>query len=359
MLLATRCPHCKTVFRLQQAQLEAHGGLVRCGHCQQVFNAAESRIGEPESTGNAGSDPAPDEGTSRPAQAASVFVGEPPAGSPAHANFGAGDWEAWQPARGEHDPAPRQPEPAGSARKTAPATFFVPAVPRLPTLDAREPTLPRSAAATPAHDADDAREPRFSAGAEPLAATPPDVRAPSNDSAPFAVTRETRMPPSSRLGSLLGSFVGALVAAALAILLVAQLAWWQRETLMIYYPVTQRWFELACAPLGCTVAPPRAIDGLRVEPASLLQIDGPHVLELRVPLSNRYGVALAYPWIELTLYDATNHIMVKRALAPSDYVPPGTPIGAGLPAGQTQTMRVRIDKRGEPASHFLVRIFYP
>lgn len=44
MLLATRCPHCETVFRLQQAQLSLHGGLVRCGHCQQVFNAADSLV---------------------------------------------------------------------------------------------------------------------------------------------------------------------------------------------------------------------------------------------------------------------------------------------------------------------------
>jgi predicted Zn finger-like uncharacterized protein len=47
MLLATRCPHCETVFRLQQDQLTLHDGLVRCGHCRQVFDATRSLVPEP------------------------------------------------------------------------------------------------------------------------------------------------------------------------------------------------------------------------------------------------------------------------------------------------------------------------
>ncbi|OXH86019.1 hypothetical protein CA831_25380, partial [Burkholderia multivorans] len=46
MFLATRCPHCETVFRLQPEQLSLHQGLVRCGHCRQVFNAAQSLVPE-------------------------------------------------------------------------------------------------------------------------------------------------------------------------------------------------------------------------------------------------------------------------------------------------------------------------
>lgn len=35
----TRCPRCRTVFRVTQAQLEARAGLVRCGKCAAVFRA--------------------------------------------------------------------------------------------------------------------------------------------------------------------------------------------------------------------------------------------------------------------------------------------------------------------------------
>ena len=198
-----------------------------------------------------------------------------------------------------------------------------------------------------------AREPGFAAGTpnEPFSALPAD-----DDRPPFAVTRETRAP--QRRG-LLGGFFGGLVAAVLGVLLVGQLAWWQRETVMIYWPITQGWFQRICAPLGCTVAPPRAIDGLRLEATDLHQLDGPHVLELKAPLTNRYRVALAYPSLELTLLDDTNHVTVRRVLAPRDYVQPGTRIDAGLPAGATQTMVVRVETNGTPASNFRVQIFYP
>ncbi|MGU7783763.1 DUF3426 domain-containing protein [Burkholderia sp. PU8-34] len=550
MLLATRCPHCETVFRLQQEQLALHGGLVRCGHCQQVFDAAASLVDEhaaqPEpavadaahgdsavarsadaaSTAESGAVEAHATGESAveardtgrsaakvsaaevsaaqvptaevpaaevpaaDAPAAEVPAAEVPAAEvsaaevpaaevsaaeapapeaahgegqhavspprlfvettheerPAHANFRPDHWDMWAPwLDGNVDPAlqhsvrsvsteplvpvslpdsgvtsgaepgvvrltgtPQPSSPVSPATTDASASGALP--PISPTHgdepaasafaalgaahDAREPHLaadqppaspdeeqtaadhapfsaPRDAheprfvtdihhAPAPATPADDdraagrtEREPRFAADAprEPFTAAPDD-----DDRPHFTVTRETRAP--ARRG-LLGGFLGGLVAAALAVLLVVQLAWWQRESLMIYWPVTQGWFRQLCAPLGCTVAPPRAIDGLRLDATDLRQIDGPRVLELKAPLTNRYRVALAYPSLELTLLDDTNHITVRRVLAPREYVRPGTPIEAGLPAGATQTMIVRLDTNGAPASNFRVQIFYP
>ncbi|WP_080408267.1 zinc-ribbon and DUF3426 domain-containing protein [Burkholderia ubonensis] len=581
MLLATRCPHCETVFRLQQEQLVLHGGLVRCGHCRQIFDAAESLVHEhapqPEAAlaGDAahervaekapGADHAaaveaarveapstktvafeapavetpaveappakaladeaaaiesraveapaadtpaveappakafadeaaalespaveapsaetpavetpaakapaeearaiespavespavespavesPAAGT--PAAASPVpeteahhaadlpatppprlFVDNAPGEHPTHADFRPDHWDMWAPwLDGNVDPSLQHSgrnvsaEPliplvlpdANAALETAPGVVRLTATPEpspgsaaaaaaqpaAPSAsadfgpahdarhDAREPRVAAEApsatrehapaadersplasahdkheprfAADASADADRAatrtqREPQFTAGAapEPFSAIP----AADDDRPPFAVTRETRAP--QRRG-LLGGFFGGLVAAVLAVLLALQLAWWQRETLMIYWPVTLGWFQRACVPLGCTVAPPRAIDGLRLDATDLRQVDGPRVLELKAPLTNRYRVALAYPSLELTLLDDTNHVTVRRVLAPRDYVRPGTPINAGLPAGATQTMIVRLDTNGAPASNFRVQIFYP
>ncbi|WP_080413245.1 zinc-ribbon and DUF3426 domain-containing protein [Burkholderia ubonensis] len=576
MLLATRCPHCETVFRLQQEQLVLHGGLVRCGHCRQIFDAAESLVHEhapqPEAAlvGDAdhervaeeapGADHAAaveaarveapstktaafeapavetpavevppvkaraDEATalesraveapaadtpaveappakaladeaaaieSRAAEAPAaeapavdappakaladeaaaiesrtveapsaespaagtpaaaspvpeteahhaadlpapppprLFVDNAPGEHPTHADFRPDHWDMWAPwLDGNVDPSLQhsgrnvRAEPliplvlpdANASLETAPGVVRLTATPEpspgsaaaaaaqpaAPSAsadlgpahdarhDAREPRLaaeapsatrehapaadersplasahdkhePRFAADVSA-DADRAatrtqREPQFAAGAapEPFSAIP----AADDDRPPFAVTRETRAP--QRRG-LLGGFFGGLVATVLAVLLALQLAWWQRETLMIYWPVTLGWFQRACVPLGCTVTPPRAIDGLRLDATDLRQVDGPRVLELKAPLTNRYRVALAYPSLELTLLDDTNHVTVRRVLAPRDYVRPGTPINAGLPAGATQTMIVRLDMNGAPASNFRVQIFYP
>ncbi|MBN3789210.1 DUF3426 domain-containing protein [Burkholderia sp. Ac-20353] len=553
MLLATRCPHCETVFRLQQEQLALHNGLVRCGHCRQVFDAAASLVDEhasqPEPTpvvaaSNEGADgggrdaaesvvahpsvgeapvaepePAPvvaasNEGaasdwtgaaesvvadtaaahpsagetpatTSIPEPAAAADAHAPEAaehGSPhaapaprlfvdsthdvdaAHADFRPDHWDMWAPwLDGSVDPrlqhssrsvsteplvpvalpdsgvtsgaapgvvrvtgTPQQPAPVFPAIAEAPAaeppaTDTLPPIPaahgddepaasayaalgrphgphdvrepylaadlppasttEVPAVDTHAPQAPDAADHVPLSAPRDTHEPRFVADVPPAiadaradddhaasrtereprfaadASREPFSAAPTDDDRPhFAVTRESRAP--QRRG-LFGGFLGGLVAAALAVLLVVQLAWWQRESLMIYWPVTQGWFRQLCAPLGCKVTPPRAIDGLRLDASDLRQIDGPRVLELKVPLTNRYRVALAYPSLELTLLDDTNHVTVRRVLAPRDYVRPGTPIEAGLPAGATQTMIVRVETNGTPASNFRVQIFYP
>jgi len=37
--MQTKCPHCHTLFRITEAQLDMADGMVRCGFCKQVFDA--------------------------------------------------------------------------------------------------------------------------------------------------------------------------------------------------------------------------------------------------------------------------------------------------------------------------------
>lgn len=67
--MLTRCPHCRTSFRVRPEQLRMRGGRVRCGHCSKPFNALEALLEEdgltpaladavesPQDTSNAGTD---------------------------------------------------------------------------------------------------------------------------------------------------------------------------------------------------------------------------------------------------------------------------------------------------------------
>ena len=40
----TRCPECRTVFRVTPEQLARRGGQVRCGHCKTAFDGVEELI---------------------------------------------------------------------------------------------------------------------------------------------------------------------------------------------------------------------------------------------------------------------------------------------------------------------------
>ncbi|SIT44411.1 conserved hypothetical protein [Paraburkholderia ribeironis] len=431
MLLATRCPFCETVFRLQPAQLAQRRGLVRCGHCHEVFDASSSLFDITEggdfSTAKPVAAAAAIEALSGVRQKGPDFSAEawdpraptPDAAIDTRLRHNAGNVpltpvstdagvavtprqaaERELPAGGPAAPLPHEAEPAladaprGFAARPPDKPLEEPPVeaPRVwhKTERASEPVMNEPVLNEPAglHGIPD-NEPRFgpaglgaaagagaaagvaAAGAGgagtggPGAGGPPPIASsgepfsvnPVNDGADaFPVVREPRPAEVRRIGWLIA---GSAVAVLLVIVLLAQLAWWQRETVQVYFPRSQIVYAKACAQLGCQITPPHDIDGLQVEPSDLRQIDGPHKLELRMPLHNRFNVALAYPAIELTLLDDHNNVAVRRVLWPQDYVPPGTLISAGLPAHTTQTMIVHLDTGNAVASNFRVQIFYP
>jgi predicted Zn finger-like uncharacterized protein len=429
MALATRCPHCETVFRLDPHLLAPHDGRVRCGHCQEIFDAAHYQFDRDETVmaalaataPNYGVDPASPwaekssaevsggkrealgiplhpfvsntalvpqaEGEPAPIAHEEPFAGlaaaEAVSRTRAESDFpGEGrvesSWQAVNRAEAEA-PAdtPARPEPhtdpfvsrnegdslsesrtdpfigrtENEARNESRTEPFVGwSAPRAEP-EARTPQRPTDTTrAEPASWASDPVEPRFgttTASSEPAF---------EPTSEPFPVTRETRAPVRS---GIVWKVIGSLIALVLLVTLIAQVAWWQRETVMVYWPASQPLFAQACEQIGCVVAPPRDIDGLQIENSGLRQVDGSHKLELKFSLRNRFDVAIAYPALELTLLDDKNNVAIRRVLWPQDYAHPGTVIGAGLAARSTQPVIVRLDTGDAVAANYRVQIFYP
>ena len=55
----TQCPHCNTIFKINDIQLNALEGKVRCGYCYRVFNAKDMLIDELENNKTEPSKPKP------------------------------------------------------------------------------------------------------------------------------------------------------------------------------------------------------------------------------------------------------------------------------------------------------------
>ncbi|CAB3804205.1 hypothetical protein LMG28688_05934 [Paraburkholderia caffeinitolerans] len=393
MLLATRCPFCETVFRIQPAHLAARRGLVRCGHCQEAFDASGSLYELPENGDFALATPvaadiaaslatpsaqqaaaaqaaqAPDHDQPPQAEpAAPSAQSAPPSGSP---NFSGSAWDPWAPRPDSN----LDPDLQYNGSHLPRASLAAGRGPNVRIVRDAEPTLsPGGGHGAAQAGASGHVEPTLSVNEaihSPHADPEPVLRrAPAGSSAapvftalepnaggePFAVTREA---PTRAKRHTSWRIVGVLIALALLATLAAQLAWWMRETVMVYWPASQPYYQQACAQLGCQLRPPRDIDGLQVRPSDLRQVDDPHHLELKVPLHNRFDVALAWPAMELTLLDRQNNIVLRRVLFPQDYAPPGTHIEAGMAPHITQTMIVRLDTGNVVASNFRIEIFYP
>ncbi len=79
MSLVTRCPRCKTLFRVAPGQLQARAGQVRCGRCMNVFDGFQALAIEQPNAGGTSLRVAPEHGPAPYAAAAPDAVSAAPA----------------------------------------------------------------------------------------------------------------------------------------------------------------------------------------------------------------------------------------------------------------------------------------
>jgi predicted Zn finger-like uncharacterized protein len=150
--------------------------------------------------------------------------------------------------------------------------------------------------------------------------------------------------------------------ALLLLLLAGQVVYHFRDALASGWPAARPLLSKLCVVAGCTIRPLRdtAMSFLAIE-ASDLQTDPAHggVLVLTATLRNRAPWALAYPDLELTLSDARDNIVVRRALSPEDYAATGTDLSRGIAANAEVMVKVFIDARATTQAGYRLYMFYP
>lgn len=266
--LFTRCPGCKTVFRVTDAQLALRDGQVRCGHCRTVFNGPEHLISLAPAI-PANGDPEPDELMSGP--------------------------------------------PTVTLRSAR----------------ALDPPPPDEPAVTPATASATDYENRFA--------------------------WDSKKAPT-RTRTILG-FIGIPV---LVIALVAQALFHFRDALAANSPGLKPVLVRACAMVGCTIAPLRSVSALSIE-ASDLQADPAHrgLLVLTATIRNRAPFAVGFPHLELSLTDAQDQAVVRRALAPVDYVGGTANTAAGIPGNSEVPVKLFIDASATTQAGYRLYLFFP
>jgi predicted Zn finger-like uncharacterized protein len=311
----TRCPSCSTIFRVTPEQLALRQGQVRCGHCRQVFDGNANLISLAPTPRPEGDD----------AEADELMAGPPTV-----------TLRSAQALRPAHDDASHAPAPAAATGAVATA----------------EGTGPGAATATrPGPSLRDVLPRRPGGTARAVRRDEPDDDV-DYDSR-FAWDRPRRHRPVLR----------ALWIAAIPLLLIAlaaQAIYHFRDAIAAHWPATRPALSSLCGALGCTVRPLRDIGAMSID-ASDLQADPAHrgLLILTATLRNRAGYAVAYPYLELTLTDASDHVVVRRALPPAEYASGAADTGRGIAANGEVVVRLFIDASATSQAGYRLYLFYP
>lgn len=127
-------------------------------------------------------------------------------------------------------------------------------------------------------------------------------------------------------------------------------------------PAARAPFAALCAAFGCEVALPRRPELMSID-SSELQADGRRegLIALNAVIHNRAGFAQDYPSLEVTLTDEGDHPVLRRVLAPRDYLDArGRELAAqGIAPGSEASVRLLLDTSRTRATGYRLYLFYP
>ncbi|MGK5002681.1 DUF3426 domain-containing protein [Janthinobacterium sp. LB2P70] len=410
MALATKCPHCNTIFRVAADQLKLRGGIVRCGTCREVFdgNAAlvDPAAASPFLTlapGTAAPLPAsypadnslPSATDDEPIYSLDFDTSLDPFGIlPETAQLKADEDDGehieldLDVALPEELPAAApldRPEPEETPAELPEAPLPQPVapfkrrqvddVPAFATYlrdSRREPNLETGAApALPATEkvsldkpAPARREPTLTdhsfeaLPAAPVAPEPAEEQEeailPPGDDEPAFVTLGRRREQSGkalRVAMAAGSVV-------LLLLLFLQVMTTFRNPLAAQFPQWKPTLVALCKLSGCQVDLPAQIEALAIEQGELQTIKD-HTFSYVSLLRNQSRSVQAWPSIELILNDANDKPVVRRVIAPRDYLPANIDVSKGFAPRSEQTIKLYFALNQLTASGYHIAIFYP
>jgi predicted Zn finger-like uncharacterized protein len=353
MALATQCPHCNTTFRVASDQLKLRGGIVRCGACHEVFDGnatlvdmapAAPSLSEKFDVEVAEIEEkiAHEEEVQHAIETLDFDTSFDPYGAlpkpePAPAIEIDFDLNLEPPAAAAAEPEP-EPEPEPEERTEPP--FDAP----MEQIVLDEPSI------LPLRPSADELE----AQAAPEPESEPEPAAEELHDEPEFVRRSREQEQAARKKKILMIAGSALLALALA----AQGVTTFRNVIAARFPQLIPALTAACVQLRCKLELPMQIETLAID-AGELQTLGGDTFSLVTALRNQGALAQAWPHIELTLTDANDKALLRRVLAPADYLPKGAAVARGFAAHSEQPVKLYFSVTQIKASGYKIAVFYP
>ncbi|MEY3720879.1 MAG: hypothetical protein RL618_1398 [Pseudomonadota bacterium] len=301
-MLATRCPHCQTRFRVTVAQLELRAGLVRCGACREIFNGRDHLLGDLEEI----------EALDTPGQDAD--------GRMTLIDFG----------------SLRATQPAVTSKMQEELDELSKAIADLQAKPWRD---------TPQHE--------LAAGAQAESAS--SAAAATTPNTPPAFVAQARR---QRQSSGQWKFLLWLGLPLLLLALAAQLSYFFRADIAAYSPEAGRYLRAACARLGCEVKLPQHIDLLSLESSHLQELQGQQgQYTLTALLRNQADAAQAWPSLDLQLKAETGQPLIRKVVEPASYLN-SVDLKKGIAAHAEHEIQLSFEMIGERPGGFSVTLFF-
>lgn len=144
-----------------------------------------------------------------------------------------------------------------------------------------------------------------------------------------------------------------LLAFGALLALCAQVAWTYRAWWSERYPAVVPFAERLCEMAGCSFAPALNVAGIELVARDVREHPQyAHALLVNATLANRSAKRIAYPVIQLAVYDRNGGVVGVRRFAPAEYLDASIDIARGMPAGRTVYVVLEIAGASDVADSF-------
>ncbi|MET3106116.1 putative Zn finger-like uncharacterized protein [Oxalobacteraceae bacterium GrIS 2.11] len=383
MLLATKCPHCKTTFKVANDQLKLQSGLVRCGICQQVFNGIE-HLATSSTSGNTikinpplvipaavTTSPAKLPEAERSEREFDLFdafnVTAVPPQPTEEPSFDAAEPDDAEPQLADTFFGSMLSDEFDQAQTKAEFEAKIQALLEA-DLNAAQQIAERAAALEDGSEEEilldhthyeaEPPTPKKITDLRSFLASPPDEDSISEEAPGDDTLTELSFIRKANAKKRV-TWMLSIATFLLLVFLIGQATYQFRDLIAAAYPSTKDTLLGLCRLARCQINLPATLDAISYEADELHTLTRENTFEFSLLMRNHSSLVQAWPDIELTLKDAKKQVVLRRVFGPAEYLANPQDVRNGFAANQEQPVKIYFAGNHLQASDYVVATFYP